>query len=128
MINGHIFTGQDFFKVNVPECDYIISNPPYSKKTEVFKKLYETGQQVPAGLCRRHDAAHSDGDAQSGFGEGDRRLPDVRTERSGRREGNAGRSSVAVWGFGIGLETRLQELTDAAGGDSCDIPCGRADG
>lgn len=43
MINGHIFTGQDFFKVNVPECDYIISNPPYSKKTEVFKKLYETG-------------------------------------------------------------------------------------
>ena len=43
VINGHIFTGQDFFKVDVPKCDYIISNPPYSKKTEVFKRLYETG-------------------------------------------------------------------------------------
>ena len=24
-------------KVEVPECDYIISNPPYSLKGEVFK-------------------------------------------------------------------------------------------
>ena len=36
---GHIETGQDFFKENIPDCDYIISNPPYSLKGEVFKKL-----------------------------------------------------------------------------------------
>lgn len=29
---GHIRTGQDFFTVPVPDCDYIISNPPYSLK------------------------------------------------------------------------------------------------
>lgn len=43
VINGHIETGQDFFLVDVPKCDYIISNPPYSLKTQVFKRLYETG-------------------------------------------------------------------------------------
>ena len=32
VIYGHISTGQDFFNVDVPKCDYIISNPPYSKK------------------------------------------------------------------------------------------------
>ena len=41
VIYGHIETGQDFFNVEVPECDYIISNPPYSLKGEVFKRLYE---------------------------------------------------------------------------------------
>ena len=41
VIYGHIETGQDFFKVEVPECDYIISNPPYSLKGEVFKRLYD---------------------------------------------------------------------------------------
>ena len=41
VIYGHIETGQDFFEVDVPECDYIISNPPYSLKGQVFKKLYE---------------------------------------------------------------------------------------
>lgn len=40
VINTHIEYGQDFFEINVPECDYIISNPPYSLKGEVFKKLY----------------------------------------------------------------------------------------
>ena len=44
VVYGHISTGQDFFKVDVPECDYIISNPPYSLKGEVFKKLYEIGK------------------------------------------------------------------------------------
>jgi hypothetical protein len=38
---GHIETGEDFFKVNPPYCDYIISNPPYSLKKEVFKRLFE---------------------------------------------------------------------------------------
>ena len=44
VIYGHIETGQDFFKVEVPECDYIISNPPYSLKGEVFKRLYDIGK------------------------------------------------------------------------------------
>lgn len=42
VIYGHIDTGEDFFKADVPHCDYIISNPPYSLKGEVFKRLYET--------------------------------------------------------------------------------------
>ena len=44
VIHGHIETGQDFFNVDVPECDYIISNPPYSLKGEIFKRLYELGK------------------------------------------------------------------------------------
>ena len=41
---GHIQTGQDFFHTEVPDCDYIISNPPYSLKGEVLKRLYEIGK------------------------------------------------------------------------------------
>lgn len=44
VVYGHIETGQDFFKVEVPICDYIISNPPYSLKGEVFKRLYKIGK------------------------------------------------------------------------------------
>ena len=44
VVYGHIETGQDFFEVSVPDCDYIISNPPYSLKGMVFKKLYEIGK------------------------------------------------------------------------------------
>lgn len=44
VINTHISNGEDFFTIDVPECDYIISNPPYSQKNEVFKKLYEIGK------------------------------------------------------------------------------------
>ena len=44
VIYGHIETNQDFFKVEVPDCKYIISNPPYSLKGEVFKRLYEIGK------------------------------------------------------------------------------------
>lgn len=37
----HILKGEDFFKMDRPEgYDYIISNPPYSKKTEVLEKLF----------------------------------------------------------------------------------------
>lgn len=39
VIYTHINAGQDFFKIN-KECDYIISNPPYSMKTEVLEKLF----------------------------------------------------------------------------------------
>lgn len=41
VIPTHISNGQDFFEMEVPECDYIISNPPYSMKGEVFQKLFE---------------------------------------------------------------------------------------
>ena len=44
VINTHIFNGEDFFSIDVPECDYIISNPPYSLKGAVFKRLYEIGK------------------------------------------------------------------------------------
>lgn len=41
VIATHISNGQDFFHMDMPDCDYIISNPPYSKKTEVLKRLFE---------------------------------------------------------------------------------------
>lgn len=41
---GHIRTGQDFFTVPVPDCDYIISNPPYSLKGKILKRLCEIGK------------------------------------------------------------------------------------
>lgn len=44
VIYTHIFNNQDFFYIDVPECDYIISNPPYSLKEKVFKRLYDIGK------------------------------------------------------------------------------------
>lgn len=44
VIYGHIQTGQDFFQSAVPDCDYIVSNPPYSLKGEVIRRLYEIGK------------------------------------------------------------------------------------
>ena len=44
VIYGHIQTGQDFLQADVPDCDYIVSNPPYSLKSEVMKRLYEIGK------------------------------------------------------------------------------------
>ena len=41
VINSHIAMGQDFFTTEVPKCDYIISNPPYSCKGEVLERLFE---------------------------------------------------------------------------------------
>ncbi len=43
MIRTHADDGGDFFHLEV-ECDYIISNPPYSKKVEVLKRLFELGR------------------------------------------------------------------------------------
>jgi hypothetical protein len=42
VIYSHIWTGQDFFKYE-PEIkyDYIISNPPFSRKLEVLERLYK---------------------------------------------------------------------------------------
>jgi hypothetical protein len=36
---GHISTGQDFFTYDYGKWDICISNPPFSKKLDVFKKL-----------------------------------------------------------------------------------------
>lgn len=44
VIATHISNGENFFEVNCPKCDYIISNPPYSLKLEVFKRLFEIGK------------------------------------------------------------------------------------
>lgn len=40
VIATHIYNGLDFFETNI-ECDYIISNPPYSKKGEVLQRLFD---------------------------------------------------------------------------------------
>ena len=44
VIATHIQTGTDFFTAPVPECDYIISNPPYSVKGKVFDRLFQIGK------------------------------------------------------------------------------------
>lgn len=45
---SHISNGEDFFKLEKPNVDYVISNPPYSKRTAILKRLYEWG--VPFAL------------------------------------------------------------------------------
>ena len=40
-IATHIDSGGDFFKIEPPKCDYIISNPPFSLKQQVFQRLFE---------------------------------------------------------------------------------------
>lgn len=45
VIYSHIWLGQDFFEYEPKEeYDYIISNPPFTRKLEVFKRLYELGK------------------------------------------------------------------------------------
>ena len=41
VIATHIQNGEDFFEIDVPDCDYIISNPPYSMKSEVLNRLFD---------------------------------------------------------------------------------------
>lgn len=43
VINTHLTNGEDFFKIE-KECDYIISNPPYSCKGEVLERLFKLGK------------------------------------------------------------------------------------
>ena len=40
VIATHIDNGNDFFQMNI-DCDYIVSNPPYSLKAEVFNRLFK---------------------------------------------------------------------------------------
>jgi hypothetical protein len=42
VIATHINQGLDFFETNM-KCDYIVSNPPYSKKGEVLDRLFDIG-------------------------------------------------------------------------------------
>ena len=44
VINTHINYGENFFEIDVPECEYIVSNPPYSLKAEVLERLFEIGK------------------------------------------------------------------------------------
>jgi hypothetical protein len=45
VIHTHMSYGQDFFETEPDEhYDCIISNPPYSKKNEVFQRLFELGK------------------------------------------------------------------------------------
>lgn len=41
VVRSSIRENQDFFSYAMPECDVIISNPPYSIKDKVLKRLYE---------------------------------------------------------------------------------------
>tara|TARA_R110000796_G_scaffold10941_1_gene36638 strand:+ start:4328 stop:4855 length:528 start_codon:yes stop_codon:yes gene_type:complete len=41
VIISHIEDGGNFFDITPPKVDYIISNPPYSIKKEVFERLFE---------------------------------------------------------------------------------------
>lgn len=44
VIFTHIDNGGDFFNLDAPECDYIISNPPFSLKTQVLERLFNIGK------------------------------------------------------------------------------------
>jgi len=44
VIYSHIWEGQDFFDYEPEEYDCIISNPPFTKKLDVFKRLFELGK------------------------------------------------------------------------------------
>lgn len=51
VIYSHIWLGQDFFTYEPDEdYDYIISNPPFSRKLEVFSRLYKLGKPF-AMIC-----------------------------------------------------------------------------
>lgn len=41
VLHTHLSEGKDFFKLKKCNVDYIISNPPYSRKTEVIEKLFK---------------------------------------------------------------------------------------
>lgn len=51
VVHSHIRDGGDFFRIECDECDYIISNPPYSKKTEVLERLFEMGKPFAMLVC-----------------------------------------------------------------------------
>lgn len=38
---GHLETGQDFFEYDEPQGDVLVTNPPYSKRNAIMKRLFE---------------------------------------------------------------------------------------
>jgi len=44
VIHSHIWEGKDFFKYEPDNYDYIISNPPFTRKLEVLDRLYKLGK------------------------------------------------------------------------------------
>jgi hypothetical protein len=45
VIHSHIWEGKDFFQYEPEEeYDYIISNPPFTRKLDVFKRLFDLGK------------------------------------------------------------------------------------
>lgn len=52
---GHIETGQDFFEYeNAPEgVECVISNPPFSKRDAVFRRMYEL--ELPFALIMNNN-------------------------------------------------------------------------
>ena len=50
VLNSHLGDGKDFFKISPKKekIDYIISNPPYSCRTEVLQRLFEL--DIPFGM------------------------------------------------------------------------------
>jgi hypothetical protein len=47
---GHINTGQDFFTYDYGAYDIVVSNPPFSRKLDVFKKLKDKPYALIANL------------------------------------------------------------------------------
>ena len=43
VVNTHITNGEDFFDLDIA-CDAIVSNPPYSRETEVIERLFSLGK------------------------------------------------------------------------------------
>jgi len=41
VVFSHIWEGKDFFDFIPDKVDYVISNPPYSRKMDVLKRLYD---------------------------------------------------------------------------------------
>lgn len=39
LIVTHISNGDDFFTMDIPKCDLVVSNPPFSRKLDVLKRL-----------------------------------------------------------------------------------------
>lgn len=44
VVRSSLQEGQDFFKYEPNEWDIFVSNPPFSKKDEVLKRLYDLGK------------------------------------------------------------------------------------
>ena len=44
VVFSHVSLGQNFFDVSIPECDCIVSNPPYSLKGDVLAYLFSVGK------------------------------------------------------------------------------------